>query len=108
MAMAQCPHHPDRPDNAGATVAGGPAAMATTAAILVAAYRNSSAYSQVGAELVTVDRRFLHTLFLLRSGRLLWFIPHDGEGFHDQACCRLGLGRERVGRRLRDRFGARR
>src|SRR5580693_3172006 len=97
MAMAQCPHHPDRPDNAGATVAGGPAAMATTAAILVAAYRNSSANSQVGAEPVTVDMQFLHTLFLLRSGRLLWFGLHDGEVFHDQVGCRLGLCRGRVG-----------
>src|SRR5580700_826104 len=91
MAMAQHPHHASGPDSAGATVAGGPAAIATTVTILVAAYRNSSANSQVGAEPVTVDTRFLHTLFLLRSGRLLWFGPTTEEGFHDQAHCRLSL-----------------
>ena len=83
----------------------GPAAIATTAAILVVPYRGSSANSQVGAEHVTVDTRFLHTLFLLRSGRLLWFAPHDGEVFHDQVGYGLGLCRDPVGRRLR--FGAR-
>src|SRR5579863_2039334 len=105
--MAECPHHRDGPDRAGATVTCGPAAIATTAAILVVPYRGSSANSQVGAEHVTVDTWFLHTLFLLRSGRLLWFAPHDVEVFHDQVGYGLSLCRDLVGRRFGPGFGAR-
>jgi len=55
------------------------AAITPTAAILATARGGSSANPKLGAKPVTVDTQFPHTLFLLRSGRLLSELSLDAK-----------------------------